>query len=284
MAFDHLVLVLQIILFVFPVNARVPKLQCQYSCGDVYVFYPFGIGEGCYFNKWFEVSCDNTTGSPRAFLTSLHLEISYDPYSNGLSEVGLHYYLSQRAVVNIDQDYLQGKKNKISHSGSPFSFSTMYNMLVAFGCENHANISVVTTNLCKSFCTCDPSKQRGCCDFLCILSSNHSSIGRNKIPIHLDLKECRKPAVMVDQKWLLNNYVTNHSAVSKNVLPVSLEWGRKKGRCVELFNPSNTFCNIDKFCLIQLNDGDYYCLCDDQQSQGDQGCTGTHSPNIILGQ
>lgn len=101
--------------------------------------------------------CDYSSGSPRAFLTRIHLEISDSSYSkNGLSFGGLYYYSSQRAVVNIDHNSLL---SRINLSGNPFFFSTTYNMLGAFGCQNYANDSATTINLGQSFCHCDPHKK-----------------------------------------------------------------------------------------------------------------------------
>ncbi|XP_066330915.1 wall-associated receptor kinase 5-like isoform X1 [Miscanthus floridulus] len=38
--------------------------HCPSHCGDVEISYPFGIGPGC-FRQGFELTCGNTTGSPR---------------------------------------------------------------------------------------------------------------------------------------------------------------------------------------------------------------------------
>ncbi|KAJ0014263.1 hypothetical protein Pint_21811 [Pistacia integerrima] len=46
----HLLVYLQIILLLSPIKAS--RQKCQDICGNFHVWYPFGIGEGCYFDKW----------------------------------------------------------------------------------------------------------------------------------------------------------------------------------------------------------------------------------------
>ncbi|KAJ0014776.1 hypothetical protein Pint_21832 [Pistacia integerrima] len=265
MAF-HLLVYLQIILLLSPIKASHQK--CQDICGNFRIWYPFGIGEGCYFNKWFEVTCDNSSDSPRAFLTSINMELSY-----GLFSKGFHYYSSQRAVVNTDGNILNDSQKFLQKlSGSPFIISKNYNMLIAFGCDPSN-----TSGECHSFCNCDLNKRYSCCDLWCRLSPNQTFNGGNILSNFPQLQGCTKSPFMADKEWLEADYLLSNrsgSVLRDKVVPVSLDWGKKIGRCVELFNPSQTTCNKDQICLIQLNSGDYYCVCDDQRSDYYQGCSG----------
>ncbi|KAK9181599.1 hypothetical protein WN944_024737 [Citrus x changshan-huyou] len=74
----HLCLVLLqiIVLHLRPIKAS-ERFPCPTECGNVSISYPFGIGEGCYFDKGYEVICDHSSGSPKALLASVNkLEIS----------------------------------------------------------------------------------------------------------------------------------------------------------------------------------------------------------------
>ncbi|KAJ0079937.1 hypothetical protein Patl1_24537 [Pistacia atlantica] len=75
MGAHQLVLVLsQIIFLILPLKAS--AISCPSKCGNVSFSYPLGIGAGCYFDKGFEVTCDNSSGSQKPFLTSINLEMA----------------------------------------------------------------------------------------------------------------------------------------------------------------------------------------------------------------
>ncbi|KAJ0014002.1 hypothetical protein Pint_21826 [Pistacia integerrima] len=270
MGVHQLVLVLsQIILLLLPLKAS--AISCPRRCGNVSFWYPLGIGAGCYFEKGFEVTCDNSSGSEKPFLTSINLEMSE----------GFSYISSSVIGVNLPKISLNNIRTTrgIDLSGSPFSFSNVGNNFIFIGCysnPSHNQTDSISAG-CQSFCTCDPSQNAtGCCDMICTLPPNGTLKNTESISEFYSKKVPRNcsSAFMVDQQWLQSHYLTEPLVLrGKEPIPASLEWGKYRGNCIEMYNSGNTSCDTDGHCLIKLSSG-YICVCDDQKSDRHQGCSG----------
>ncbi|XP_031287154.1 wall-associated receptor kinase-like 10 [Pistacia vera] len=286
----HLLVLLKIILLLWPIRPST-ALSCPQNCGEVKIQYPYGTGEGCYLNKGFEVTCRKSSGSPKALLSSINLELLEDTFDSSIGISPGIYMDFMRINVSIPVILLNRGKANISESvnlsGSPFYFSSA-NTFVAMDCNHYANFSSPNEEFgagCLSFCTCDPNYSLGCYDFTCSIPPNHKFYYANLSSIYSEsiLRDCSS-AFVVEQYWFESSYQSNRDGFkSKKYVPATLDWGEYNGTCVEPYNSGTTFCNDDNYCLIQLTSG-HVCLCKDRRSETSLGCRGILYCNMTGGQ
>ncbi|KAH9780043.1 Wall-associated receptor kinase-like 2 [Citrus sinensis] len=196
-----------IVLHLRPIKAS-ERFPCPTECGNVSISYPFGIGEGCYFDKGYEVICDHSSGTPKAFLPGVNRLELVDILSND----------SRAAVrVNVPAIFLNSSSKRTSNiaksvnlSGTPFCFSTD-NKFAAIGCKMryHQGNGSSLFDGCLSICTCDPTLYAACYDFLCALprnithlfNVNTSYLFSQSIP-----QKCQS-VFLVDEHWVNSKYL-----------------------------------------------------------------------------
>ncbi|KAL4578115.1 hypothetical protein LXL04_014231 [Taraxacum kok-saghyz] len=135
--------------------------RCNYMCGNVMIPYPFGIGKGCYYNKWFNVDC-----------------ISSTPYLSALNDVQVMGVKQENRTVTINVSVVSNCSNQdhnnynIHLSESPFSVPKSHNIFVAEGCGSATLMRKGRSNNvtgCSTTCGSDTYSDRkkchgiGCC-------------------------------------------------------------------------------------------------------------------------
>ncbi|XP_024045268.1 wall-associated receptor kinase-like 2 [Citrus clementina] len=268
----------------WPIKAS-ERFACPTECGNVSISYPFGIGEGCYFDKGYEVICDHSSGSPKSFL----------PGVNRLELLDTLSYDSRPAVrVNVPTISLNSSSKRTSNilkgvnlSGTPFAFSSD-NKFAAIGCNMryHQGNDSSLFDGCLSICTCDPTLYPACYDFLCplprnithLLNVNTSYLFSQSIP-----QKCQS-VFLVDEHWVNSKYLEDPLDLEdQREVPAVLKWGEKIGSCFEGNNSYSIFCNSDKKgCLTQLSSG-HFCLCSSGYDLEKGYCSGDLICNISSG-
>ncbi|XP_026404700.1 putative wall-associated receptor kinase-like 16 [Papaver somniferum] len=111
------------------VASGVIKPGCQDKCGNVSIPYPFGIGDGCFLDKWFEITCNETLfNTPKPMYDNITVSNLSIPDGQMTAEVSIARRFSDKKIP--------GKlSNTSSASLGKFTFSSTKNKFIAIGCD-----------------------------------------------------------------------------------------------------------------------------------------------------
>ncbi|KAF6169687.1 hypothetical protein GIB67_004079 [Kingdonia uniflora] len=122
------------------------KPGCQSGCGNVTIPYPFGIGDGCYIDKGFEITCTKSfiTNFLQPFLVASNLKV----YEITLDQVYVQLWGARTCFLN------SGETSSIGYNlkGGPFTLSSTNNKLTTVGCDMYAYITDLDTQNRMSGC------------------------------------------------------------------------------------------------------------------------------------
>ncbi|XP_062081367.1 wall-associated receptor kinase-like 1 [Humulus lupulus] len=117
------------------VLAIVAKPGCPEKCGDVTIPFPFGFGSSnCFLDKWFEISCRNST---TPFLEQTQLQILNISLYDKRVQV--------RSPISFFNCANKTSKNSANLTGSPFYYSPE-NDFVAVSCGAFAKYKIRSGN------------------------------------------------------------------------------------------------------------------------------------------
>ncbi|KAF8014967.1 hypothetical protein BT93_H0688 [Corymbia citriodora subsp. variegata] len=134
----------------------IAKTNCPEKCGNVSIPYPFGIGKGCYRDKWFEITCNNgsSADAPVPLLSVYQLKVFELSFSkvrvfHDWDFPNCHPNESGMELLIKPTNYDRGMYN-------PFFFSPNLNTLIGDGCGIFTYVSNIKASVftggCFSLC------------------------------------------------------------------------------------------------------------------------------------
>ncbi|KAK4564536.1 hypothetical protein RGQ29_006561 [Quercus rubra] len=211
--------------------------NCRDRCGNVSIPYPFGIGGSCYMEKWFEVVCNETAGSPaKAFLTSIDVELleikigdligidSYSPQEPGIVRVNM---------PNISSYCRRQRSGGVNMRGSPFYFSSYRNIFISTGCDNMAVMTGIDPMVlvgCRSNCSSknmtgnDKCSGINCCQTTVPYGIQVLDVKFKSIDEYGNARDKCNYAFLAEQNWFADITDPSNEVQKWDKVPVVLEW------------------------------------------------------------
>ncbi|XP_050243047.1 wall-associated receptor kinase-like 10 [Quercus robur] len=237
MAVQFVMRITILVLLTYELAEAEAAAACYSSCGNLEIPYPFGIGPHCYMDKMFEVVCNGTGSSVKAFLTSIDKEVLQINISSGAYN-SYPTVQVQMPIIYSNGCSSSGSGEALNISGSPFNFSFDYNTFISVGCDNFATITGLGPVVfgCKSHCNKGNIVEGTRCSGFNCCQSEYFPI--NQQEFHVEFRsiseskvrqeeEC-KYAFLMDQNWLKSNKPDPSSVQYWETVPVVLEWAISK--------------------------------------------------------
>ncbi|KAL6318128.1 hypothetical protein AAG906_035631 [Vitis piasezkii] len=229
--------------------AQEAKPDCQESCGNISIPYPFGTSPECYIAEEFLITCNTTNYSPpQAFLARSNIQVL---------EILLQGQLRVSGWVGYD---CYNSSNHISWLVlSKFTISTTQNKLTAVGCDT---IALVKGNRGQNYTT-------GCmslCDSVNdVINGSCSGIGccQTFIPRGVRSYDIELASVYKHQQVLDFN-PCSYAFVAEDGFPLVLDWAIGNKTCQEAeMDAANYACKENTQCHDSISRPGYGCSCSD---------------------
>ncbi|KAF3581727.1 hypothetical protein DY000_02034423 [Brassica cretica] len=161
------------------------SMSCPTRCGGIDIPYPFGIGEGCYLNKWYEIKCDHNnslsvSGKLVPVLSVIGKEVvsisfpgkllSYGSNRMPYGKVRIKNPIISKGCSSNEQE----STSLLNLTGSPFYVSDS-NTLVAIGCNNKASLTNIEPSIVGCFSSCLSTNHTTSKDYLETVNCNTKS-------------------------------------------------------------------------------------------------------------
>ena len=263
---------------------------CPDHCGDVAIPYPFGIGADCYFDERFNITCDDSTNPPKAFLFT-NMNVTSISLSEGELQV-----LQYVAKDCYDESGNQSRGDRLRawfRLSNNFTISTKKNKFTAIGCDTYAIVKGYSrsgkryTTGCMSLCDrlddidFESCSGVGCCQVASIPSSlinisvslasyyNYTNVS--------GFSDRCSYAILAEESQFKFSNASFHEFKGREKFPLVLDWTIGDLRCDEAIKSEGFACKSNSECLDSKTGAGYLCQCKkgfEGNPYHPQGCRG----------
>ncbi|CAL9241274.1 unnamed protein product [Arabidopsis halleri] len=168
-----LLILLSLLLIIDLTAAR----SCPETCGGIGIPYPFGIGVGCYLEKWYEIVCVNNSVPFLSIINKEVVSISFSDMYRRFFDVGYGLIRIKNPITSKGcSSGGQELGSLLNLTGYPFYLGDN-NMLIAVGCNNTASLTNVEPSIVGCESTCSRKQQMPINDYLGVVYCNTKSRG-----------------------------------------------------------------------------------------------------------
>jgi hypothetical protein len=270
--------------------ASQPDPNCNKTCGNLSIPYPFGTSERCYLDSSFLITCNYSSGIPTPLLGPNTSTVNIRNISLLDGELRVSTFVARDCYNQLGLP-VNGVESSFALSRSKFAISYTRNKFTVVGCDTTAfikgsgvknyttgctaicdRIDTVENGSCSGIGCCQTTIPKGVWDFSITVDSynNHSAV-RSFNPCGF--------AFLVEEEAY--NFSSSDLQQLKNteIVPVVIDWAVGNQTCENAQkNRTSYACKAEySFCYNSTNGPGYRCNC----SSGFQGnpylyggCTG----------
>ncbi|XP_076882615.1 wall-associated receptor kinase 2-like [Bidens hawaiensis] len=268
----HLILLLSVVAIAsLGLASSQDRLDCEYSCGNVSITYPFGSREGCYYSPDFLITCDQSSaGEPIPFFkdNSSNVVITNMNTSKGEMEIQMFvasdcYNSSGRAkrlTASLSlMDFRISTKNRFIAIGwdtQAFIAGALGNDIITTGCTSICDDTThITNGSCSGVGCCEIAVPKGMSTFAMSIgsSNNHTKI--------LEFNPCSYAFLVEEGKYDFSSHDLLDFQSDQKMRMV-LDWAIGNDTCDTVNKEADNFlCKSNSTCDQNYTGPGYRCRC-----------------------
>ncbi|KAB2620663.1 wall-associated receptor kinase 3-like [Pyrus ussuriensis x Pyrus communis] len=246
---------------------------CPDHCGNLTIPYPFGIGTGCYLQREFNITCENSSHQqPTTHLMTSNIEITNISLGDGMLQI------QQRAAKDCYNAHgsSTGRFSPELRVFPPYTISETKNVFVAVGCDTYAffigyrgeeqyttGCMAKCDNLGNAIDQRDTCSGVGCCQTKIPSGLKNRTVTLGSFYNYTYVRDSHRCsyAFLVQEGEFNFNSTSFRELNDKTELPAIIDWVIGNESCdIAAKNESTFACKANSYCHNRSSGG-YICRC-----------------------